>query len=150
MTTGGEDEPAVEAVGGEVGGEEGSEVKVRQIFRTGVLGEVGAELIGEEGFTGVGYGEENENREDTANAVFSELNQEGRVAAEESLLEAVFPEVGPGFADQAGVHGLVCKMESMGSIRARTAFWAWRRFSACWKMVSAWSSRISSVISFSR
>ncbi len=80
VTTGGEDEPAVEAVGGEVGGEEGSEVKVRQIFRTGVLGEVGAELIGEDGFTGVGYGEENENREDTANAVFSELNQKGRVA----------------------------------------------------------------------
>ena len=30
MTTGGEDEPAVEAVSGEVGGEEGREVKVRQ------------------------------------------------------------------------------------------------------------------------
>ena len=32
----------------------------------------------------------------------------------------------------------------------RTAFWAWRRFSACWKIVSAWSSRISSLISLPR
>ena len=108
MTTGGEDEPAVEAVGGEVGGKEGCEVKVRQIFRTGVLGEVGAEGIGEQGFTGVGDGEENEKREDTANAVFSELNQEWRVAAEEGPLEAVLPQVGRGFADQAGDHGVGC------------------------------------------
>ena len=33
---------------------------------------------------------------------------------------------------------------------ANTAFWAWRRFSACWKIVSAWASSTSAVISFPR
>ena len=152
VPTRGEDEPAVEGVGREIRRKEGDEVEIDEVFPALAFGEIGGEVIGIEMLTSLGDDEKDDDGEDAAGAILPELNQEGGVAGEESLLHSLLPEEFPGAGDFAGDHaeGKMESMESMASIRARTAFWAWSRFSACWKMVSEWASRTFSVISLPR
>lgn len=94
----------------------------------GLIGEIVRKILWSQGLSEVDDEGKDHHRDDSADAILSELNQERSFTGEESLLEPFLLKKFPRPADFPCDHSTRV---------ARTAFWAWRRFSACWKTVSA-------------